>query len=286
MNFFGLFKKEEPPIRDTLNRLAQELVNGNEEAVKAEIVSLAKGISQHNMEKVVDIFINDATKLNKDMLERGRMGVVLGLCINYGEKICPYLDMLAFGEYNLSDAIDLLCEMALRDIRKAKTIELIDRHIDDMRDASQMNALDSMKYLQNEPMVTAIFHRFAERYKQDYNTLMHIFTCFYWQNTDEFRKYLPQLYDIIFQSGTDDYSLISMAYVMSKKNDEEEYVAYDEEGNVFEMEEGVEGNKVRAAVLYYLTERNEEVGDFLRHLLAHSRFENHKDYIRNSIKDF
>jgi hypothetical protein len=165
---------------------------------------------------------------------------------------------------------------------KIKDIEQI---INDLDFDSLLEALAQLNQVTDATTASGIFEKQLEHYKDDFSACTDILALYIEQNRQACYKYLPYLNYIIFKSTEKDYSLVAMAYIMKKSDNDDEWIAYDESGDIYSLEEGMEAVKIKAAVIYYLADRhNWEVTSFLKNMLESSRFENHKSYIKSKLQ--
>lgn len=274
-------------ISEKINELAQKLLEDKKEEVDQEAEIIGQKLKLDEMKRAVDIYLHNAVDMYPEPINFKRRGVVIRYCVAFGESICDYIDKIAFGEYDWTqyEAIDLLCRMALiKDIRKKTTLELIDENIDNFRYTSLMNSLQSMQYFKDEPIVQKIYERQLDKAKDDYQEFINILEMYYYSNQNRFEQYLPHLKKIIIESGDGDYSVLAMSHIMKSKNGGE-MIAYNEDGSIFDEEEGIEAIKLQAGIMYYLTDKTDnEVNNYLKYIKSHSKFDNHKEYLANSIE--
>ena len=274
-------------VLEKIDELAEKLLLDKKEEVNDQAKSIGKKLTLNEMQRAVDIYLHNAVDMYPESMNLKRMGVVIRYCVAFGEEICDYLDKTAFGDYDWTqyEAIDLLCRLALiQGIRKKKTLELIDEHIDTFRYTSLMNTLQSIKYFENEPIVQKIFERQIEKAKEDYQELVNILEMYGYWNLSRFRQYLPVLKKIVIESNENDYSTFLMSYNM-RGNENGEMIGYNQDGSVYNEDEGVEGIKLKAGIMFYKTDKTDaEINNYLTYIKLHSKFENHKSYLMNSIE--
>lgn len=279
-------EKEENLLVDKhIERLANDMMQ--EKDVDKEIEKLATLLSLQQMERAVDVFFHNSTSLFRQKENTYRMNVVLRLCIARGEDICPYLDRTAFGEYDWTqrDAIEILCRMALaKDIRKQRTLDLIIENLKSFRYETYMPCLEYLSWFENEPRVAEILKGSLQQRKDNYSEFLKILKLCVWYYQDVVKDYIPLLKTIILESDEKDYSLFEMSYIMSSKNGGE-MKAYDEDGNEYTADEGIEANKLTAAGIYMAIEKNDpDVNAFVEKVAANSKFENHKQYAESLLR--
>lgn len=272
-------------VDEYIDRLVNDMLQ--EKDVDNEIETLAKTLSLKQMERAIDLFF--VTSINYVLQKEDicRMNIVLGLCIARGEDVCPYLDSVAFGEYDWTqrDAIEILCRMALaKGIRKQRTLELIFENLGSFRYETFMPCMEYLGWFENEPRVEEIFKSNLQHYKDNYREFLNILKHCVWSYPEIVREYSALLKSIILESGEDDYSLFEMSYIMSSK-DGGEMKAYDKDGNEFTADEGIEANKLTAAGIYITIDKSDaEINAFVEKVASNSKFEKHRQYAESILR--
>lgn len=263
-------------MRELIHGLAENLKDGKETETDKEIERLAPLLSLKQMHNALEYFYSIWAKLLKKETDYNKMLVVQNLCIARGEDICPYLDKKAF-EKDDSKAIDILCRMAAtKGTRKQKTLELINENLDGFYYETLMPTMYSLGYFENEPLVAEMFKRQLEQIKDSYIDFITMLKACVWNYPAIVKTYLPLLKTIILKSGEKDYSLLEMAHIMKSRNGGE-MKAYDEQGNEFTADEGIEANKLSAAAIFVEIDKNDpEINTFIAQVEQNSKFENHK----------
>ncbi|HLP52536.1 MAG TPA: hypothetical protein VK154_16725 [Chitinophagales bacterium] len=266
-------------MQELIDGLAENLKDGKETETNKEIERLAPLLSLKQMHNALEYFYSIWVKLLKKETDYNKMQVVQNLCIARGEDICPYLDKTAFGDDSCIQgyAIDILCKMAAtKGTRKQKTLELINENLDDFYYETLMPTMYSLGYFENEPLVEEMFKRQLEQIKGSYIDFITMLKPCVWNYKKIVKGYMPLLKTIILESDEKDYSLFEMAYIMKSKNGEE-MKAYDEKGNEFTAEEGIEANKLSAAAIFFEVEKYDpQVNAFIAEVAQNSKFESHK----------
>lgn len=286
-------EKAEKKVRAIIEELAKELKNDNNyDEIKAKAIESGKQLTIDEVKCVVYYFIGskDDQNYSYETQVAKEIAVSSHICSGFGEEICPFIDNIAFSDdsylqhHSQSYAIELLCRMALNDIRKEKTLELVRLHIEDFGDREYN--LQSLSGFKNEPVVLEIYDSYIKLFLEDepdYNGVLSIIAHLSFKNKEALNKYLPLLKHIIFKSSNKDYNSFSWGGV-KKENADGSFEMFDNNSNKFSVSEGALANKIFAAIHYYNVDDNDpDVNTFLKQSYNNTNYEHHKKYIKDNI---
>lgn len=284
MGIFNYFKKKKIEIDIEAFALAYD--DYTIDKLELEVSLLSKKINLYQMEKAVDIYLENDVSMQADELKFKRMHIIKVLCLNYGEGICNYLDKIAFGEYDWTQygAIELLCLLAnKKDIRVDKTLKLISENINEFRYETEMNTLTFLRHFKKHSEITLIFDNAIEKYSESITDLLHILEFYYQYDKNEAIKHKKYLRKIAINNVEADFNIAEIAYIL-KKDENGNYIPYDENGNVINEKEIIEFIKIKAALFYIKMDNSDiEIINFIKKIQKESEFKNNIEFINQNF---